>query len=465
MPRRLGVLLLAASSIALLAGASRRRPVAPPSAPAPLVLDARRSFAVTDQAILDGFPFERVMKALVDRSGTRTTAVRLYQQMFDTQNAKPGLTAFEGSHCDDVLVDGKPSFNGLPRQCPTPEGVLATSNPFAAGNHIPLALINRFDLTPVDGSNCGQYRIVFARKSNSNFERVHLIFEAVLPNPTPAAGIAGCRPVAQFWADLSSINSIDERRARLDQFFFTGLPGFEPVFDPEHLTLASGGGIRTMHNSRAPLQNRFYQFRLARKCASSRDCQLVAEPDILQNMPYGRFFDGGYDTPTARKFRDAFVDEVRNLAISDRNLFFMNIPREFLLAESNPGESELDTVFEIPFLRGQLTSQGRAFAQRIAAELRKAGSAMSPLDVVSRAHKLSCVGCHFFQGNVGAVEFYQQISESVTEAGEAGPRFAISDTMQNQFIPHRIEVLRSYLTTGTSPVHSNSTIGGGRSVQ
>jgi hypothetical protein len=445
MPRRLGILLLAASSIALLPGASRKRPVAPPAS---LVLDARRSFAVTDQAILDGFSFERVMNALVERSGTRTTAVRLYQQMLDTQNAKPGLIASETSHCDDFLVDGKPTFNGLPRRCPTPEGILATSNPFANGDHIPLALINRFDLAAVDGSNCGQYRIVFARKNSSTFERLHLIFEAVLPNPTPAAGIAGCRPVAQFWANLSAINSVNERRARLDQFFFAGLPGFEPVLDPEHFTLASGGGIRTMHNSRTPLQNRFYQFRLAKRCAG-RDCQLVAEPDVLQNMPYGRFFDAGYDTPTARKFRDAFVDEVRNLAIGDRNLFFMNIPREFLLAESNPGGSELDAVFEVPFLRGQLTPQGRAFAQRIAAELRKVGSTMSPTDVVSRAHKLSCVGCHFFQGNVAPLEFYQQISESVTEPGEAGPRFAISPTMNNVFIPHRIEVMRNFLTVGT----------------
>lgn len=463
MPRRPGVLLLSAVAIVLLAGAARRRAIVPS-----LPLDARRSLVVTDQAILDGFSFERVMNAIVARSGTRTTAIRLYQQLFDTQNAKPGLVAPEAAHCDDFMVDGNPTFNGLPRRCPTDEGVLAVTDPFATRDHIALGLTNRFDLTPADGSNCGQYRIIFARKSDSPFRRLHFIFEAVLPNPNPSQGIAGCRPVAQFWADLSNVSSISERRARLETFFFTGLDGFEPVIDPDHYSVATGGGIRTMHNSNAPLGNRFYQFRLAK-----RGDQLVAEPDVLENMPWGRFFDATYETQTAKRFRDAFVANVRNLAIKDENLFFMNIPREFLLAESNPGKSELDVVFEIPFIRSQFTPQGLAFWTRISAELLNAGSKLSPNDVVRRANDLSCAGCHFFRGNVDegignaplGIEFYQQISESFTEAGEAGPRFAISRTMRDVFIPHRMEILRSFLKSGTPPVRSSAMIGGDRTVQ
>src|SRR5712692_11423966 len=113
MSRRPGVLLLSAVAIVLLVGAARRRAVAPV-----LPLDARRSFVVTDLAILDGFSFERVMNAIVARSGTRTTAIRLYQQLFDTQNAKPGLVAPDAAHCDDYIGDGKAGFNGRPRRCP-----------------------------------------------------------------------------------------------------------------------------------------------------------------------------------------------------------------------------------------------------------------------------------------------------------------------------------------------------------
>ena len=469
MPRRPGVVLFAAVAIVLLAGGARRR-AAPPSA-ADLVLDARRSFVVTDLAILDGFSFERVMNAIVARSGTRTTAIHLYQQLFDTQNAKPGLVAPDASHCDDFLTDGKPSFNGLPRRCPTPEGALATTNPFVSSDHIPLALINRFDLAPVNGSNCGQYRIVFAKRSDSPFDRLHFIFEGVLPNPTPSAGIAGCRPVAEFWADLSNVNSISERRARLDRFFFTGLDGFEPVIDAGHYSAASGGGIRTMHNSGGPLRNRFYQFTLEK-----RGNDLLAQPDLLDNSPFGHFFDATDQTPVARRFRDAFVRNVRDLSIRDENLFFMNIPREFLLVESNPGRSETDVIFEIPFVRSLLTPEGFAFSTRISAELLKAGSNLSSIDVVRRAQRLSCAGCHFFRGNVGegadatgtaplGVEFYQQISESFTEPGEAGPRFVISKTMRDVFIPHRMQILQSFLKTGAPPIHGSVTIGGSRTVQ
>src|SRR5438309_6220548 len=170
MSRRPGVRLLSGVATLVLAGAGRRGAVEPPHA-----LDARRSFVVTDQAILFGFSFERVMNAIVARSGSRTTAVRLYQQLFDTQNAKPGLVSADASHCDDFLVNGRPSFNGLPRRCPTPEGPLAKSNPFT-GDHIPLALVNRFDLAPADGSNCGQYRIIFAKQSSAPSTRVHFIF-------------------------------------------------------------------------------------------------------------------------------------------------------------------------------------------------------------------------------------------------------------------------------------------------
>ena len=450
MPRRPGVLLLTAVATLLFVGAARRRAVEPPRP-----LDARRSFVVTDQAILDGFSFDRVMHAIVARSGTRTSALRLYQQLFDTQNPKPGRVATDGAHCDDFMLNGKPSFNGLPRRCPTTEGALAMTDPFAIGDHIPLAVVNRFDMAPPDGSNCGQYRVVFAKKSNSTFTRVHFIFEAVLPNPNRAAGIAGCRPVAQFWADLSKVDSMSERRAKLEAFFFDGIDGFEPVLDASHFSAASGGGIRTMHNANAPLGNRFYQFRL-----ETRGDQWSAAPDVLQNMPYGKFFDATYDTDTARRFRDAFVANVANLAIPDQNLAFMNIPNEFLLAESNPGDSELDVVFEIPFLASQLTTEGRAFSNRIQTELRKAGSRMSPTDVVKRANQLSCTGCHFFRGNVGDLEFYQQISEAVIETGEAGPRFAISKTMRDAFVPHRIEVLTNFLRAGTAPPGASATIGG-----
>jgi hypothetical protein len=112
--RRSAVVAIALVSFVMFTAEVRRRSVRP--APnAPIVLDARRSFSVTDQAILDGFSFERVLNAIVERSATTTTSLELIRQLFDTQNPKPGLVAAGAPHCDDFLVDGKPAFNGFAR--------------------------------------------------------------------------------------------------------------------------------------------------------------------------------------------------------------------------------------------------------------------------------------------------------------------------------------------------------------
>jgi hypothetical protein len=460
MRRGAFVVVLMIGAIAVFGGTARRRAINP-RAPYSPPLDARRSFAVTDQAILDGFSFRRVMTALVDRSGTTTTADALVQQMYDTQNPKPGVVA-SAPHCDDFTIDGLPAFNGFPRRCPTPEATLASVSPFTADQYIPLAILNRFDQTPADGSNCGQYRLIFARLSPNPLDRLHLIFEAVLPNPNPHSGIAGCRPVAQFWADLTAINSISERRARLEQFFFTGIEGFDPVIDPDHFSLAGGGGIRTLQNTAASrVATRFYQFRLAKRCSSSR-CDLIAEPDVLENMPFGRFFDATYDTPAARAFRDAFVRNIPTLAVGDLNLYSMSIPREFLMAESDPLDGELAFAYEVLFNRSRTTKEGQAFDARVQSELKRIGSTLRTSEVIDRAETQTCVGCHFLFGPIGdnldfprSLGAFQHVSETIVENGEAGPRFAISSAMQEVFIPHRMEIFRRYLAYGAAPVHSN----------
>lgn len=452
----LSVLLLAAVS---MIGASRRRSVVPGLTVS--ALNPRRSFVVTSQAILTAFGFQRVIEAIVDRSGSATTARALVQQMFDTQNPKPGLHAANAPHCDDFLVDGQPSFNGLPRRCPTPEGALATADPFD-GAFIPLALVNRFDQAPADGSNCGQYRLIFARVSANPADRLHIIFEAVLPNPRPEAGLEACRAVAEFWANLSGIESVDLRRAALEQFFFTGIDGFAPVLDPDHFSLPSGGGIRTMQNTAASAVGvRFYQFRLAKRCDSG-GCDLVAEPDILQNMPFGRFFDATYDTAAARAFRDAFVARIPSLAIDDVNLYSIEIPRQFLMAESDPVDGEFAFAYGVAFRRALSTPPGAGFADRIKAALKSAGSGLTPDQLVMRAETQSCVGCHILFGPVGdGVEFprgidaFQQVSEKFVEQGPSGPQFAISGAMQNVYVPHRMQILERFLADGTPPVHSN----------
>ena len=472
------VIVVAVLALPFVVGASRRR-----AASLPVALDMRRSFAVTDHAILDGFSFERVMNSLVERSGVPgMTATRLYQQWLDTQNPKPGLVAADAPHCDDFLIDGKPSFNGFPRHCPTREGAFATAKPFVPRQFIPLAIINRFDMTATDGSNCGQYRLIYARQSRGegfsipellSNDTLHFIFEAVLPNPKPENGMAACRPVAQFWAELSAVGSIAERRARLEEFFFVGLPGFAPVVQPEHYSKATGGGIRSFHwTATAGGNPQFYQFRLEKTCDAA-GCRLLMEPDVLQNTPLGKLFDAGSDTPEGRRFRDNFIEQVKTLAIEDVNRFFMDLPREFLVAESDPLGGLPNYIFHLPYFSGLITFEGQEFERRISAELKRIGSKFKPLEIIQRASSQTCFGCHVTAA--GALPFpqpfnlFQHVNERAQEQGESGLRYSISPAMRDVFIPHRMEILRKFLAAGTLPVRSNAvgdaTIGGGRAVQ
>ena len=442
--------------IALPSIAAHRRVVAPQ--PTPPALDAMRSFAVLDITLLDdGFPFERVMNAIV--AGTSTTGEQLIRQMFDTQNPSPGMADSASPHCDDFLVNGTPTFNGFPRRCPTPEATLAAT-PFARFDYRALALINRFDMAPADGANCGQYRIVYESRRTTD---VHVIFEAVLPNPHRELGIAGCKPVAQFWADLSSVDSLIDRRMRLERFFFDGIDGFEPVVRADHYTQASGGGIRTRQVVFQPKRWRGYQFRVARACPPAGTCAMRLVPDVIDNVPFGPMFDANVDTPAARAFRQNFLTQIATLAINDINQFSMNVDRQFLLGESDPVDDFFAFNYVLPFVNSQSTDAGKAFRGQIDAELKRVGSSLTPEDIVARAQTQTCNGCHFFQQSVGGGLFFPTSFEGdhVIEIEVPGPpgsesrRWTVSPAVEKVFLPNRVRILREFLQYGKAPEHSN----------
>ena len=460
MARRLIGTTFLTAALLLILTAARVRSVRHPSAAKPL--RATRSFVITDKAIVGSFTLERVLTQLIARSGVNgLTAPQLVRQMFDTQNPRPGVADPNGPHCDDTVLAGVPSFNGFPRRCPTPEGKLAET-PYLADEYFTLGIVNRFDLAPPDGSNCGQYRLIFARRESDPLVQLHLIFEPVLPNPNPAAGLSGCRPVAQFWSDLSSVDSMEERRARMDEFFFEGLRGFAPVIDPANF--AEPGGIRTLHQTIPAPANRLYQFRLEKQC-SSGDCTLRFVPDVLENMPFTLLFDAnGTNTLQGQAFRDEFITQVAALATPDVNLFHMKISKQYLMVESNPVDSFIGFAYGLPFNNAKNTAKGAAFRTRIQTELDRIGSTLTPEQIVLRAEVETCVGCHGLGAtNIGGgiiltpgFQGQQMISEDILMDGEAGPltRYGVDPIIEQQFLPHRMQILQDFLKSGKPPVHS-----------
>jgi hypothetical protein len=287
-------------------------------------------------------------------------------------------------------------------------------------------------------------------------QRLHIIMEPVLRNPNPASGLAGCRAVAQFWAGLTNVDSQADRRARLESFFFDGIAGMPPVIDPDNFTAASGGGIRTTQQG-SDHQPRMYQFRLTKDCSTA--CTLRMTPDVLQNMPIARLFDSASTLPGAQAFQDALVEQVPNLAVRDVNEYFMEIPRAFLLAESNPTDSVPAFIYRTPFDQNKLTSPG--FRNRIQEKLRTIGSTLTPEQIVERADTQNCVGCHAVSGPMGegivfphSIDTLQHITEDAPELGELGGRYRISPAMSDVFIPHRIKILIDFLNSGKAPVRS-----------
>jgi hypothetical protein len=79
----IGTLAIAMAVVVLLP-AARNRASCPPEAP--VILNATRSFEITDKSIVASFTLDRVLTQLIERSGVNgLTSDQLIRQMFDTQ--------------------------------------------------------------------------------------------------------------------------------------------------------------------------------------------------------------------------------------------------------------------------------------------------------------------------------------------------------------------------------------------
>jgi hypothetical protein len=226
-------------------------------------VDILRSLVVTDPIALQRFPLQDVMDQLVTLANvTNTTGTSLFQQWWSAERERTANDPGHFPFCDDNGT----TLNGYPIDCPRAESALENFDP---STHFPVALFNRFDMAPLDGSHCGEYRVVYAKHLDPNDGGVggrnFAIFEAVLPNPNPECGVAGCLPVAEFWAELTDENDPVVRADKLEDFYFTGLPDFDPVIHPANYGMVgssvgygSAGGDQPTGQIRT---NQFVQFK------------------------------------------------------------------------------------------------------------------------------------------------------------------------------------------------------------
>jgi hypothetical protein len=415
----------------------------------PTDLDPARSLMVTDAAALARFPLQAVLNQLILLSNVSgPDALGLYQRWWDSQNTS-ALSFFpDAIHCDDELdANGNPAINGFPIQCPRNEGVLALSNPFLdlpvnLAFMKPVAVVNRFDLAPTDGSHCGEYRIIYAKRSGelNPLDRNLIIIEAQIPNPNPSCGIAACLPIAEFWASLTSENNVNARADALESFYFDGLPGFPPVIHPAHLS-DGAGQIRT-NQFMLGLNQQIWQlreFQLEKVCNGT--CTLRVKPVSVKANPFGALFNTNFADTRRAPFQAHFPSSVAGLAPQDVNAMGMFTPNAWNAGQSNSQGTEND--YAVHLAAG---GPNNAFEQAINAQLASLGRTdLTAANIADRATAQSCGGCHELSSGdqLGGVQWPAHAA--------AGTFVHVSETSQlsvpltQVFLPRREQVLLDYL--------------------
>ncbi len=405
-------------------------------------INTARSLAVTDPAVLAKFSFQRVMTAITTSGKATNTPLTLFKEWMQTF-----------ANCTDPKID--PEGYGI--QCPRAESQFSTINPFSqTGPHyIPVAVMNRFDLAPTSGADCGEYRVVFAL-TGSPGDRAFIIFEARLPNPTPAQGLTGCAPVADFWAQLSTDASATSRATKLEQFYFSGLVAgtvkFEPVVKATHYGLAatgtprSGGQIRT--NFFKGFQEwQLREFKLSKPCALGASCKLKAEHVTVKTNPADELFDG--TNPRAAAFQATFLNQVATLQKSTAATLAMT---------TKDVHNEYESVsqrFDVAY-RNFATA---AFKAQIATKITVAG--LTADNILDRATTQTCAGCHQVSNgaNLGKTLVWPS-SLGFVQIDESSN---LSQALTQSFLPRRATVLRNFLLaqcTGTTVANDGLTLSG-----
>lgn len=394
-----------------------------------------RSLAVTDQSMLTKFTFTRVMQRLIATNGaTNQTTKQLYQTWMNT---------FGATDCTNPNVDPNHYGQACPR---TAEAKLATIDPTAANatmTFVPIALFNRFDLAPVDGSNCGEYRIVFALSGSSTFAgRGFIIFEAAMPNPSPPLGIAGCAPIAKFWHDLSEIDDSTARSVALEKFYFTGdaIPGVPAVVDASHYG-APIAGARTAGQIRTNMFIDFQQwqlreFKTSASCAGQNGCKLAIQHTDVAANPANELFAETH--PLSAAFRDNFIQQIGALAASEISTISMDTNSQF-----NEYESVSQPTTNNDVIYAQIATP--AFTSAVQNQLTSMGSMLTATQIFNRATSQTCAGCHelSFQAPDLGNGLTMPPSNAFVHVDEAGN---MSIALQTEFLPHRQKVLDNFVS-------------------
>ena len=422
-------------------------------------IDPHRSLFVHDRATLEArdFSLKRTMDQLASQVSALvpgTTGASIFRQFWDAQNpAAAALTT--GPRCSDNAG----TLNGFPHACrPSPEeggeaqGTDASINARMNGSfgtdrsYIPLALVNRVDLAHEGWRNCGEFRLVYGEHllaGGGVGSRNLIIFEGVLPNPTPGCR-SGCRPVMQMWKSLSAMTSPADRAAKLEEFFYTGLPGFRPVVHVDHYSAkgvtgaygASGSGQIRTNQFRAISPGSRWMLKESKTvldCGSS-PCKFEVTPIPVKVTPWGELWNEDLANspanplqPLAQAFQNNTVAQTTLLGNSALMKFGYAVslphgaPQSFSQApstsvsETSPSSQGPFSVWTDQYLTQFSNAAGPVNVFRSNLVAGAAVHGLTSGQLVNRAVAQSCAGCHH-PGNFGLLA-PNSIGPSTTPSG------------------------------------------------
>ncbi len=408
-----------------------------------LSINPAQSLMVTDKSILQYFELKSVLQQMLD------TGLDHQQSPADVMLALAELRQ------DCGTFNGYPEADdpARPRFCSPPGASMDTflaSLDTELTYYQPIALVNRYDLANSDGSDCGEYRIAYA--GNDLSPRINFfIFEARLPNPKPKLGLAGCRPVVEYWANLSQKRDPQERAQLLHTFFFKGIEHFAPAISASHYAGENRGSGAIRLNARIDQRSNwvFMQFRTKRAGNCAPSCTLNVAQEGLKDTPFPAL--AGIVEPALQAQSDAFQQAV---------LDAIHTPGQQLLANM---VSELDTTLPfssylgrqhsgLPQKPGVIEAMSPAFEAAIAAKLAQVGSTLTPTNIITRVNSMTCAGCHNQHSDqLGAPLALKTDSQTVEflstqlEAGPDGQRYTVKPAMQNLFLPERTKLMQQAL--------------------
>lgn len=410
----------------------------------PLVVN--RSFAVTDPEILAKFSFQRVMNKITATGKSTITSLQLYKNwMASWASCQPGVDP-----------------NGYGITCTRPESQFGAFNPFAATGprFVPVALMNRFDLAPSNGADCGEYRIVYALRDSAG-DRAFIIFEARLPNPNTQLGLEGCAGVADFWAKLSTTTDVTTRAGLLERFYFTGIAAEGMTFSPVVTATNYGLGATGAANGKGQIRTNFFadftewhlrEFKLKKPCAASASCKLSLAHVTVKTNPAGELFRGTHARTAA--FEASFLAQIPTLSRRNPATVAMSVANAHNEFESSAQAPE--TVYK-NFTRASFRTQIQAAITN---------PALTVNNILDRATTQTCGGCHQHSNAT------PNLGDGVTWRPSLGfvhvDEFStLSPALNEVFLPRRMAVMKSFLDKQCAPpppggleVDDGLTIGG-----